>query len=74
MDKGIYEGEQVNIVHRRKSDYSVDSFAANKDEKIMKKDECVVCEGIFAYNEKVIEVKGKRYCEACYEELEENSN
>lgn len=32
----------------------------------MEKDECVVCEGIFAYNEKVIEVYGKKYCEACH--------
>jgi hypothetical protein len=30
MDKGIYEGEQVNIVHRRKSDYSIDPFTAKK--------------------------------------------
>ena len=36
----------------------------------MKYDECAICEGIFSYNEKIIEVKGIRYCEACYEELE----
>jgi hypothetical protein len=35
----------------------------------MNKDECVVCEGIFSYNEKIIEVTGKRYCEACYEAM-----
>lgn len=32
----------------------------------MKEDECVVCEGIFADDEKVIEVDGKKYCEACH--------
>lgn len=32
------------------------------------KDECAVCEGIFGYNEKIIEVAGKRYCEACFKE------
>ncbi len=34
-------------------------------------DECVICEGIFGYNEKKIEVADKRYCEACYEEVKE---
>lgn len=34
----------------------------------MEKDECVVCEGIFADDEKVIEVSGKKYCEVCYYE------
>ena len=37
----------------------------------MKKDECAICEGIFAYNEKIIEEKNIRYCEACYEEKSE---
>jgi hypothetical protein len=41
----------------------------------MRKDECAVCEGRFAYNERIIEVKGVRYCEKCYEEVEnEKSN
>ena len=35
------------------------------------KDECSVCEGIFDYNEKIVEVAGVRYCEACYEEVAE---
>jgi hypothetical protein len=35
-------------------------------------DECSVCEGIFAQNEKIIEVSGVRYCEACYDEKEAN--
>lgn len=35
------------------------------------KNECSVCEGIFSYNEKVIEVGKVRYCEACYEETKE---
>jgi hypothetical protein len=29
--------------------------------------ECCVCEGIFATGEKVIDVDGELYCEACYE-------
>lgn len=38
----------------------------------MKKDCCAICEGAFQYSEKIIEVAGVRYCEACYEDLEEN--
>jgi len=31
-------------------------------------EECVKCEGQFGRNEKIIEQRGKRYCEVCYEE------
>ena len=34
--------------------------------------ECCVCEGIFSSGEKVIEEDNKLYCEACYEETNEN--
>lgn len=30
--------------------------------------ECAKCEGHFAYNEKIIEQRGERYCEVCYGE------
>lgn len=32
-------------------------------------DECAVCEGRFAYNEVIIELRGVKYCEACYEDI-----
>jgi hypothetical protein len=31
MDKGIYEGEKVTIVHKHKADYSIDPFAGSKE-------------------------------------------
>lgn len=34
--------------------------------------ECAICEGIFRYSEKIIEVAGERYCEVCYKEKEES--
>ena len=31
MNKGIYEGEQVTVVHKHKADYSIDPFAVKKE-------------------------------------------
>jgi len=39
----------------------------------MIKDICIVCEGEFAHNEKIIELKGDRYCEKCYEDTHEDT-
>ncbi|MED0702854.1 hypothetical protein [Aeribacillus composti] len=34
----------------------------------MKKGECCICEGWIYWNEVLVELRGKQYCEACYEE------
>ncbi|QQO41200.1 hypothetical protein 015DV002_246 [Bacillus phage 015DV002] len=34
-----------------------------------RRDECVICEGRLTYDTKVIEIRGERYCEACYEDV-----
>lgn len=39
--------------------------------RMNKQDECTVCEGYFSYGEKIIEVNGERFCEACSKEAEE---
>jgi len=33
--------------------------------------ECKVCEGVFSRDEKIIELEDDKYCEACFEELED---
>jgi uncharacterized Zn ribbon protein len=38
----------------------------------MNKPQCVICEGEFAYNEKIIVYSGEMYCEGCYKDYEEN--
>lgn len=37
----------------------------------MKKGECSVCEGWIYWNEALVEIKGKQYCEACYKETQD---
>lgn len=32
---------------------------------------CIVCEGSFATDEKIIEELGDKYCEVCYDEKDE---
>ena len=34
--------------------------------------ECIVCKGLFQRGERIIEINGLRYCEACDEDMEEN--
>ncbi|QQO41473.1 hypothetical protein 015DV004_258 [Bacillus phage 015DV004] len=39
-----------------------------------RRDECVICEGRLTYDTKVIEIRGERYCEACYKDVTEGED
>lgn len=72
--KSNYPPEKYTIL-REALDFAIKLLEDDsKKEEWYKADECKLCEGLFEHNEKVIEVKGNRYCEACYEDLKRESN